>query len=348
MIGASFFIFACVVLGAMILIGNSLVFWYNVRNSSQDKFSIMKASLAIADLFTGIQIFCVVLYNMSWTINSTSQELDMKQLLYQDSPQAIIGGMFYIMSIASSLFHLVYFSGQRLFAVTYPINYKIQSNAHVAFGLVITWILAVIFATVPAWFPNMYIYTYYHKAYIFFPLVKNNSSSGEAFALFFVFPVLLYCLMVVLTVTSAMYSRRSFMRSAYLAMSTDKDLLKKKEAKLIKTVAIMQIGFTVTLVPIYTALILAYAKVISCKTPSLSTSIVVGFYISWANSLVNVLVYSGQDSKFRAWLKKLVSCKPNHKKIKLHNLPFKQQNQASKPTAEIDSGIQAPKTESCL
>uniref|UniRef100_H2XYH7 G-protein coupled receptors family 1 profile domain-containing protein n=3 Tax=Ciona intestinalis TaxID=7719 RepID=H2XYH7_CIOIN len=139
MIGAGFFIFACVVLGAMILIGNSLVFWYNFRNSIQDKFSIMKASLSVADSLAGIQIFGVVLYNVSWTINSTSQELDMKQLLYQDSPQAIIGGMFYIMSFTSSLFHLLYFSGQRLFAVTYPINYKIQSNAHVAFGLVLTW-----------------------------------------------------------------------------------------------------------------------------------------------------------------------------------------------------------------
>nr|XP_026689887.1 uncharacterized protein LOC113474175 [Ciona intestinalis] len=276
----------------------------------------------------------------------------MKQLLYQDSPQAIIGGMFFLTSIMSSLFHLLYFSGQRLFAVTYPMRYKIQSNAHVAFGLVLTWILAGISATVPAWFPDTYTYTYHHVTNIFYPSFRNysstnNSSSGAALALVFVFTVLPYCLMVVLTVTSAVYSRRAFMRSAYLAMSTDKDLLKKKEAKLIKTVAIMQIGFTVTIVPTVVVVILFYANVISCKT--VSTPSVVGFYIYWANSLVNVLVYSGQDSKFRAWLKKLVSCKPNHRKIKLHTQSLKPRNQASsKPTAEIDSGIQASKTESCL
>nr|XP_002125310.1 relaxin receptor 2 isoform X1 [Ciona intestinalis] len=346
MIGAGFFIFACVVLGAMILIGNSLVFWYNFRNSIQDKFSIMKASLSVADSLAGIQIFGVVLYNVSWTINSTSQELDMKQLLYQDSPQAIIGGMFYIMSFTSSLFHLLYFSGQRLFAVTYPINYKIQSNAHVAFGLVLTWILGVISATVPAWFPNTYTYSYYHTIYLFLPSIRNysstnNSSSGAALALVFVFSILPYCLMVILTITSALQIRIRLIRSASLSKSMDKDLLKKKEVKLIKTVAIMQIGFTVTLVPVVVILVLFYAHVFSCK--NVSTPYVIGFYMSMSNSLVNVLVYSGRDSKFRAWLKSIVTCKSVPAKEDSHTSFSATRNHNAKATTETDNAIQTSK-----
>ncbi|XP_078484228.1 uncharacterized protein LOC108949451 [Ciona intestinalis] len=149
MIGASFFIFACVVLGAMILIGNSLVFWYNVRNSSQDKFSIMKASLAIADLFTGIQIFCVVFNNMSWTLSSTAHELDMKQLAYRDSAEAVAGGIFFVMCMMSSLYHLLYLSAQRLLAVTKPMKYRMQSVQTVYYGIGVIWLLSVVSATVP-------------------------------------------------------------------------------------------------------------------------------------------------------------------------------------------------------
>ncbi|XP_078484227.1 uncharacterized protein LOC144744165 [Ciona intestinalis] len=311
MIGASFFIFACVVLGAMILIGNSLVFWYNVRNSSQDKFSIMKASLAIADLFTGIQIFCVVFNNMSWTLSSTAHELDMKQLAYRDSAEAIAGGIFFMLSITASLYHLLYLSAQRLLAVTKPMAYKMQSVEKVYYGIMFIWLFSVVSATIPAWFSSTFTYTYSHTAFLFYPSIRNydassGGSKGASIAVLFFFTILPYLIMTVLTIASIFSVRKHLKHSAKLSIKNDKVSLRKKEASILKTVAIMQLGFTITLIPVAVLVIIFYLKLLTCE--NISTPSVVCFYLSMSNSIVNVLVYSARDQQFRSFVIDVCRC----------------------------------------
>nr|XP_018667225.1 trace amine-associated receptor 9-like [Ciona intestinalis] len=337
MIGAGFFIFACVVLGAMILIGNSLVFWYNVRNSSQDKFSIMKASLAIADLFTGIQILCVVFYNISWTLRSTAQELDMKQLAYRDSAEAIAGGVFFMLSITASLYHLLYLSAQRLLAVTKPMTYKMQSVEKVYYGIGVIWFLSVVSATVPAWFSSTFTYTYYHTTFLFYPSVRSydassGSSMGPAFGILFLFTVLPYLIMTVLTIASIFSVRKHLKHSAKLSNKNDKVSLRKKEASVLKTVAIMQLGFTITLIPVAVLVIIFYSKLLTCE--NISTPSVVCFYLSMSNSVVNVLVYSARDKQFRSFVIDVCRCRTSRGRGKLVT-----------PTSSTNTGSSKPQTE---
>uniref|UniRef100_H2Z054 G-protein coupled receptors family 1 profile domain-containing protein n=1 Tax=Ciona savignyi TaxID=51511 RepID=H2Z054_CIOSA len=343
MSNAGLFVFACVVLGLLIILGNVLVLVYSIKNSNDDHFNKIKASLAAADLLTGIQIFCVALYNVSWTLNSTSQEIDARQLSYRDSPEAIAGGIFYMFGITSSLYHLLYLSGQRLFAVTYPINYKTQSNATLMLGLALSWIFAALSATVPAWFPRTFVYTYYHTVYLFYPSIRDYSSTSTdlaaPYATLFIFTVLPFLLMTVLTITSAVYIRNYLIRSAKMSMKTDKHSLKKKEAAAIKTIGIMQLGFTVTLVPVVVVVILFYTRYFQCK--DVSTPYTIGFYMSTANSFVNVLVYTVRDAKFRSWLKDCLRC---HRKQEHDSATFSVQAKKSKPTCETDSSVHAVKS----
>uniref|UniRef100_H2Z4Y6 G-protein coupled receptors family 1 profile domain-containing protein n=1 Tax=Ciona savignyi TaxID=51511 RepID=H2Z4Y6_CIOSA len=133
-----------------------------------------------------------------------------------------------------------------------------------------------------------------------------------AYATLFMFTVFPFLVMTVLTITSAVYIRNYLIRSAKLTMKPYKYSLKKKEAAVIKTIGIMQLGFTVTLVPVVVVSILFYTRYFQCK--DVSTPYTIGFYMSTANGFVNVLVYTVRDAKFRSWIKDRLSCTRKQRK----------------------------------
>ena len=82
-------------------------------------------------------------------MNSTPVELIQQQSALQGSPQAYVGGIFFAFTLTSSLFHLVYMGGERLYAILKPIHYKWQTKTSVYVGLGVVWFLSFLSATVP-------------------------------------------------------------------------------------------------------------------------------------------------------------------------------------------------------
>ena len=62
-------------------------------------------------------MFAMVIYNLSWTLQSIALEIDSEQLELEGSAKAISGGVSFMLLFTSSLYHLVFLSSQTLYAV---------------------------------------------------------------------------------------------------------------------------------------------------------------------------------------------------------------------------------------
>ncbi|CAK8686685.1 unnamed protein product [Clavelina lepadiformis] len=149
---AASFLFFVLLFGLAIFLGNALVIWVGYKRFNRgkaNKMDICKTSLAVADILTGIQILVVVSFNFSWTQNSTPAELNQQYSVLKGSLQAYVGGIFFVFTLTSSLFHLVYMGAERLYAIAKPIRYKWQKKTSVNVGLGAVWFLSLLSATTP-------------------------------------------------------------------------------------------------------------------------------------------------------------------------------------------------------
>jgi len=104
----------------------------------------------ISKYFSGFQTLIVALYNLSWNLLSSSTEIDEIQLKYRGSAVATVAGSLYLLGFSSSLYHLVLLSQQRLHAIAFPINYKLQSSSTTHALICIVWTASIASAALPS------------------------------------------------------------------------------------------------------------------------------------------------------------------------------------------------------
>ncbi|XP_076816391.1 sushi, von Willebrand factor type A, EGF and pentraxin domain-containing protein 1-like isoform X1 [Clavelina lepadiformis] len=300
------FLFFVLLFGLAIFVCNALVIWVGCKRLNRGKSSkmdICKTSLAFADILTGIQILVVVSFNFSWSMTLTAVELNDRQWKLQSSPQAYVGAMFLILTFSSSLYHLVYMGGERLYAIVKPIHYKWQLNSAVYLGLGVVWSLALLSATVPAWFPDQFIYTYFAPTFLYYPALTEVSSNLDYSAatvvmtIFYVVPFAILTASCLFTAAFVYKADKQKKINANDQSSPTSKRMRKRKLSVLKTLAIMQFGFTITLIPIVVVGSLFYAGQLTCD--NIAPPFLVCFYLSMTNSLVNVIVYSARDGEFR-------------------------------------------------
>ncbi|XP_076823309.1 sushi, von Willebrand factor type A, EGF and pentraxin domain-containing protein 1-like isoform X2 [Clavelina lepadiformis] len=306
MVGAAVFLSFAVLLGLAILVGNALVIMVEVRRyrrNAINKIGICKCSLAVADILTGLQMLVLVVYNFSWTMNSTSYELIQEQLALRGSPVAYVFGCLFVFGVMSSLYHLVYMGGERLFAITKPLKYRWQSKNSVYLGLLIVWILSIISSTVLAWFADKFTFTYFASIFLYFPTLKDKASDTN-FTASIIILVVFYVIPYLLMTASCIGSPILIFRNNKLMAKKQSDhshqlatTARKRQLSVLKTVTIMQIGFTITIIPLVVVVALHYAHYFNCTQLALAHMIT--FYLSTANSFINVPIYSLRDKEFR-------------------------------------------------
>ncbi|CAK8674659.1 unnamed protein product [Clavelina lepadiformis] len=305
MVGAAVFLSFAVLLGLAILVGNALVIMVEVRRyrrNAINKIGICRCSLAVADILTGLQILVLVVYNFSWTMNSTSYELIQEQLALRGSPVAYVFGCLLVFGVMSSLYHLVYMGGERLFAITKPLKYRMQSKNSVYLGLLTVWILSIISSTVLAWFPDKFTFTYFASIFLYFPTLKDKASDTNFTAsiiILVVFYVIPYLLMTTSCVGSAIiiFQSNKLMVNKQSEGAKSSASARKRQLSVLKTVTMMQIGFTITIIPLVVFSALYYAGYFNCTQLALPHMIT--FYLSTANSFINVPIYSLREKEFR-------------------------------------------------
>nr|CAB3266775.1 trace amine-associated receptor 9-like [Phallusia mammillata] len=322
--GAGFFVFFVVLLGLACVFGNVLVMAVLKKLGLLQSFNKMKFSLAVADFLTGVQLLVVSIYNFSWTMNVSSSELQRRQIELTGTPEATVGGIFLLLTFTCSLYHLVYMRAQRLYAIRWPLSYRMQSDFHVYVGLAMVWGLALVSSTMPAWFPGSIIYTYQHTIFLFYVSNTNKPHTGSytgLVVLMVVFFVIPYLAMLFTTMATMVTVRGNIKKSKQLShRSSDKKSKQeldhsKREIKIFVVVGLMQLGFTITIIPVILVNILFYENALNCN--NISLPFMICFYLGMTNSLVNVIIYSFRDKTFNKATKKLFavsSCCKQQKK----------------------------------
>ena len=97
----------------------------------------------------GIHLLCVVVYNFSWTIEATPRQLNQYEVASRKSWWSLCAGVLFLLSFTSSIYHLLFMSLLRLFAVTCALKYAVLKGKDTMKCLVVIWLAAATAATVP-------------------------------------------------------------------------------------------------------------------------------------------------------------------------------------------------------
>ncbi|XP_076816606.1 CUB and sushi domain-containing protein 3-like [Clavelina lepadiformis] len=303
---AIIFLILMVIFGLMIFVGNALVICVGYRRwkrGNPTKLDICKISLATADIMTALQILVVMVYNFNWSMNLTPIELDAKQYALRGSAQAYAGGILLVFGVTSSLYHLLYMGVERVYAIAMPLQYKYQSKTSLYLGLLLVWVLSIVTATIFAWFPDKFTFMYMTTTFLFYPALHENSNNyGYTAAivmmvLFYLLPFLCLTISCVFSIVFTFRKRNGKSSRKCETNSRMSASRRKQNLNVFKTVALMQIGFTTTLIPVLVVAGMFYSGRLDCL--NLAQPYMIGFYLSMTNSLVNVIIYSAREGDFR-------------------------------------------------
>ena len=91
----------------------------------------------------------MVVYNFSWTIHATADELSTYESESSSLPQAFMGGSFLLLGFIASVYHLCFMAGLRMYAISLPLKYKTMKNKTVIYCLGFLWLFSAVAATSP-------------------------------------------------------------------------------------------------------------------------------------------------------------------------------------------------------
>ncbi|XP_076801469.1 uncharacterized protein LOC143445940 [Clavelina lepadiformis] len=294
-----FFVIICL-LAVWILTANTFVIAYVIKEEKGNRTSLgyLKGSLAFTDLLTGTFLVCITLPDIVWTTQLTSEELYIETIERRNTPTAILGSSFYMLCMTSTLYHLVLMSYNRFAAIKWPS--PTQNTHRTKIMMVFMWMLSILSASYPAWFPGSFQFYYIYFAFAYFPNISITTSKqlGQAFGLFSIM-VLPYLVMTGFTIATAILIRRAN-RNAREQLSESirvRNQIIQREKAAYKTLAIMELGFTVTLVPALVALALTYAG------QGNDVMYIFMTYSALCISGINVLIYRARDPDFQKFVR---------------------------------------------
>ncbi|XP_076801472.1 uncharacterized protein LOC143445942 [Clavelina lepadiformis] len=301
----SFWLFFTLIflLAVWILLANSFVIAYIIKRkrSLRTSLDLLKGSLAVTDLLTGILLLTTALPNIAWTTRLTSRQLYVETRKLADTPVAIVSATLYLLLISSTLYHLVLMSYNRFAAIKWPLAPQTVKRTRI--NLLVLWLLALAAASYPAWFPESFHFYYMYFTFLFLPNISLHSGVDLSKAVgLFILILLPYLAMNVITIATAILIRRANQNAReHLSESFRvQEQLIRREKAVLTTLAIMKLGFTLTQVPTIIVLGLTYAGF------SNSIAFIFMIYCALCNSAINVLIYRARDQEFKKFVAKVL------------------------------------------
>ena len=98
----------------------------------------------------GINLLAISTYNFVRTIDGSMDNLLSRKQKLRGSAGATVGGILLILTLTSSLYHLVFMSGQRFYAIKWPIKYRQHGHEKMNARLAFIWMLSVLSAVSPS------------------------------------------------------------------------------------------------------------------------------------------------------------------------------------------------------
>ncbi|XP_078483188.1 uncharacterized protein LOC108949345 isoform X2 [Ciona intestinalis] len=250
---AAIFITLVLILGFMIVVGNVIIIISTRSLKRQSKVDVIRTSLAGADILSGLNIFTVVAYHFAKTLNWTAAELVQYQASVVNTAPAVIGAVVFVFTVTSSLYHLLLLSCERLYAIQWPISYKLQSRSSLHRVLIGVWIISAVTASIPGWFPKRFVFNYFPSLFVYYPyinIVGAGKNIDSVIALLGVFLILPFVLTMVILATTMCIGHLQFKKSKRLANHARASNM-KKELSMIVHLGSMKLGFSATFLSLH-------------------------------------------------------------------------------------------------
>nr|XP_026692040.1 uncharacterized protein LOC113474577 [Ciona intestinalis] len=271
----------------------------------------IKMSLAMSDLFVGLQLVSISIPNAIKTLYSTPLQINMNFLQTWATPGAAIGCTFYMLTLIAPFDHLLYLSYNRFYAIKWPLKYKVASSRRPHWNLLIVWILIMTEAIFPVILESNYDFGYSPMVFLYLSSPSNVNSIQDFMTLMVTSIctlLLLFSITTFFTIATGfvVYKRgKTFKRTSVQKVN---DILFKREKTAYKTLLMMEFGFILSLMPMLVLYILVFVD--GCSVIGYLTC----YYTIMLNSVINVGIYSVRDNDFRKFMANIRSKLPWKKK----------------------------------
>ena len=96
----------------------------------------------------------ILIYNYSRSIQLTLNGVVEEHFRLYGSVEATLGAIFFLLQFTSTVYHLLFISVLRLYAIIKPLKYRNLRKSSIFIGLVIVWVIAIVVASSLGKFTN--------------------------------------------------------------------------------------------------------------------------------------------------------------------------------------------------
>ena len=257
--------------------------------------AVYRISLAISDFFAGTVIFPTFVITTIYQSLVVNADLRVK-IAYVDAV-----GFIMWLSLHVSTFTLVAAAIDRFKVVYRPLSYNVKSSISTAWKTcAVLWIISIILAALPLGVVAGILRYEIIVAGVSIPYLNISFYGYFYISCVFVFPVILMWIFTI--ITFVFYKKYSKKRQNILSTNSKKKEM-KKQTRLLFTLGIMVVVFSVCILPFVILCVLAFHNIIHGK--SMATGLMCSAVLCTSNSLWNFFIYKVRDKAFRKTSKNL-------------------------------------------
>ena len=265
--------------------------------------TVYRISLAVSDFFTGTVIFPAFIITTIYQL-VTDGNLKVAKA-YIDAV-----GFFAMLSLHVSAFTLTAAAFDRFKVVYHPLSYNLKSSILTAWKIcAVLWIISIMIAALPLGVLGKKLEYIIFLGGIPMPFLNNSSLAYLYISCVFVLPVILMWIFTIMTLV--FYKKYLKKRQNIISTNAHKQEM-KKQIRLLFTLGIMVIVFSVCILPIViSCFFIFYNTSIERLSSNFWTSrtivtiILCSLVMCASNSLWNFFIYSARDKAFRTSSKNL-------------------------------------------
>ncbi|CAK8694719.1 unnamed protein product [Clavelina lepadiformis] len=292
---AQFILAGFIITAVLIILGNGwfVASVFTLKKKSRTRYDYAKASLAIADAIGGVTLFVFNIPNLIWSLDTTGPKIkDYNEFVASHSLAPKVAIILLHFNYSSSVYHILYATVNKFIAIKWPFQANVKSTKQIFFHLAAVWSFSAL-ATLPMWFPEARI-VYQSELFSYMPTFDIKNVEGIVILTVGTFLLIVpYIAMTILTFVILYVLHFSNKKSQSMRRSGNS---RKVETNFWTTMALMHLGFTLTVVPLLALVFLDIRRATTCTNGILH--FVLNF-IATMSGLVNVTIYSFRDRRFR-------------------------------------------------
>ncbi|CAK8683006.1 unnamed protein product [Clavelina lepadiformis] len=309
---ASFIAALTIILCVIIVLCNLLIIVVTLRTKSLRRPNgCFKLSLAAADLVAGAIVLPSAIYNIFNEISYSDVEpFPLSSIMPRYTATAVVCGIAGILSSVAAVYSLLLLAIDNFLSMRWPLQYRIgdvMTKTRAIVAVLIIWLFAIMVSAFPILSNDFIEYGLNYVTMQYIPVIKPSSIPN----IFKYWHAVVYVIFVwgipfvatwTLTIMSSMESNRMLkgLRQARDHSMPSASALDKVERNFRRTVAVVLVMFTVTVLPVLVVLLyIAFSPPGYCFSGPTSIAFFISSYILICGRFLNVIIYNIFHKEFR-------------------------------------------------